>query len=270
MFKKKVSNGVFYVVISLALIIGVSSIAVAVYEAPVAQKVVIVEGDYIEAPSDNEVVDDETAGAFPGPEVYSRMFFRDGFYTSVNLINFQITATSSVDETLPMGTFCNTALETLYLSNWAWSITSSTINFGTGDLTIGTTTCLNGTQRGRCSYLTNSSTATIVDSTDLASTTVARFDLRGYDDVQYLSSFDEGANIATSGIGSWYSDRGPLTLVVTDAQVWSTSTPIALKTGECVHASFGSDGAGATSSDALLTGGGQDLAGVFSGDVTYK
>ena len=74
--KKKLNNGIFYVVISFVAILAIGSMAVA-YSGYGTPKVVV-EGNYIESGAVT-VVGDESLGASPSTDVYQPITFHAGF-----------------------------------------------------------------------------------------------------------------------------------------------------------------------------------------------
>lgn len=93
---KKISNGVFYVAISLVLMIS----AISITYAYAVSNNITVEGDYINNEATQESVDNETAGAFPGNDIYDKVRFHDGIIGNTTFqtgLNFQAgTSTTGV------------------------------------------------------------------------------------------------------------------------------------------------------------------------------
>lgn len=73
--KKKINNGIFYVVISLISVLAVGSVMAVAYSGYGTPKVVV-EGNYIEAgqPAEQPVAIDESLGASAGPQITDNIF----------------------------------------------------------------------------------------------------------------------------------------------------------------------------------------------------
>ncbi len=89
--KRKINNGIFYVVISLVVCLGVASFALA-YSL---NQTINVAGDYVNYEAEQVAPDGELRlGAMPSPDVYQRMNFHAGYQSGSEL-----TATSSTAAT---------------------------------------------------------------------------------------------------------------------------------------------------------------------------
>lgn len=132
--KKKINNGIFYVVISLVVVLGIASFVVA-YSGYGTPKVVV-EGDYIEA----QAVPGENLGASPSPNffypfvsfngetiAYQIGRFNDASTTIVGFVNpFGLNATSTVDLVRLDITTAATSTYTIECGNSTGPTTAST------------------------------------------------------------------------------------------------------------------------------------------------
>ena len=75
--KRKINNGVFYVVISLVALLAVGSVVMAFVGN--ANRVIENVEVYQEAPQPTTYVEDGNLGASPGPDIYQRMNFHAGY-----------------------------------------------------------------------------------------------------------------------------------------------------------------------------------------------
>ncbi len=176
-------------------------------------------------------------------------------------IDLGLHATSTAeDTTIIAGHYCNTGDSTLIRPDlFDLQVKTAATNFGTGALTWGTTspnagdTWLVGTRSFNAS-----STATL-GSLSIASSATGFFNFEGMTGALGDIYNTVDANHATSTKGTYF-----------DGQVanylHNTTTPYALLNGECVVVGF--DVGGATSSDSLLTGGGELFDGTLYLDAS--
>ena len=74
MTNKKIKNGIFYVVISLVIVLGVGGFVVRAYSGGEPTTVIenqTVEGDFISEVTTTEGEEEQNIGAFPGGDIYS-------------------------------------------------------------------------------------------------------------------------------------------------------------------------------------------------------
>ena len=96
--KKRINNGVFYVVISLALMIGVAGV-VGAFTGNASRVIENVEV-YNEATQPESFVDEGRLGAVPSPDVYQRMNFHAGYQSGGTRL---ATPTTAATYTLAVG-----------------------------------------------------------------------------------------------------------------------------------------------------------------------
>jgi len=251
--KEKMRSKAFYLIISLLAVFAIGTMTKAYIGSDKAPNVVV-EGDYIEA---TKPVVDDTFGAFPGPDIYERMYFHEGF-TGESSIVFSLTqvATTSTHNPAEAGYWCNNTGDTLMISNWWWEIETPNDGWGS-NWTIGTTT------DNVYDSFTSTTTGTLVSSGYISTSTIGIFSLGGYDTGAYSTGTGVGPPIASTTIGSYYLDQNP---------IFATSSPFALLPADCIVVN--SDHSGATSSASYVAGGGESgytpLVGKVHADAVYR
>jgi len=210
------------IVVGLALIVSVSVISAVSAGVSLRQMIANVAGDKIaEGILGSEPVEDISLGAFPGPDVYNRMYFDGGFYADDTLQTVLHWSTSSPDGVQILlasvraerDLFCDPHSVLL-------DVSTAVVSFG-GSYRVGTTT-LAGDES-----LTATTTATLMGLTSIASSTASIINV-------------ENATVS----GTYFSESS-----------YVTSTPFVLAKGEFLVATM--DGAaGATSTASFNAAGG--------------
>ena len=238
---KKINNGVFYVAISLvcvALVIGISANA----GISLKQMIANVTGDILADKLAGELVDEsDNLGAVPSPDVFNRMYFHAGFDSNSSIdISVNQVATTSAANPAVAGFFCNGGEPLLIGGEWYFDLETANDGWGS-NWTIGTTT-----RTGDDSF-TATSSATLIASTAITTSTTGFYDAYG-----------AGSTV----LGSWY-----------DGGNNATTTPWVLERNECIVVT--SDMSGATSSDESFTAGGGEagytpIIGTFHSNAVYR
>lgn len=166
-------------------------------------------------------------------------------YKPINFALTQVATTAAAatalgtSGTTTAGYWCNTG-SPLLIQNWSWRIGTAN-GLWTSNWTIGTTTGSSDTDLAR------PTTSSMVASSPMGTTTTGLFDLQGYADARYTGFLSgDAAAVGTSTIGSYYTDR--------TNQMFSTTSPFTLLTGECIVVF--SDHDKATSSASYTSDGG--------------
>lgn len=175
-------------------------------------------------------------------------------YSSLDIPLTQV-ATTTVGNPYAAGYWCNTG-SGKWLRDWGWEIRTANSAWAS-DWTIGTTTCRNGHLSGStCSSFTATTTATMVASSDIATSTKGFFSRDGYGDWRYANIIEDTG--ATSTIGSYYTDRLN--------QIFATSAPLFIDSGVCIV--INSNHRNATSAQSYVTAGGfVTFEGSFFGEL---
>ena len=205
---------------------------------------------------DNPEMIEETFGAFPGPEIYEKLYFLDGFLgdSNIDIPLLQGATTTPAGTTIVYGSYC-ADIDTLMVNNWWWELQTANGLWGVPDFTIGTTT-----RAGHNSF-TNTTTDTLVTASQIPTSTTGIFSLWGYIDSRYSNATYNGGHLGTSTIGSFYADR--------NNQLFASSSPFILEDGDCIV--IASDQGGATSSDSFLSSGNwTTYVGKFHADAVYR
>lgn len=187
-------------------------------------------------------------------------------YSGIDISLTQVASTTAGTSTA--GYWCNSG-SPIVVYDWNWRIRTAN-GLWPSNWTIGTTTLRDGSSvytAGTNSF-TNTSTATLVASSPIATSTTGYWSLDGYADAMYSGLY--GQTIATAAgtttIGSYYtggygSKAG--------ARFFATSTPFDLLSGECIVVF--SDQSSATSSASYTAAGGfTTLVGTFHGDIYLR
>lgn len=169
-FVKKNKYSILAVAIGLALLVGGIGVVKAdvSFWDKVAQYVGMSIADRVDIPDMN--IEEIEFGAFPGPDVYQKMYFHDGFVGNATFhqeLNWSGgTTTPSGGESLVLvpAAIRNDSNENLICNN-VWLDIATERGMWSGLLAVGTTT-----ETGDVTY-TNTSTATLIASTDFATTT---------------------------------------------------------------------------------------------------
>ncbi len=122
--KKKINNGIFYVVISLIAVLGIASFVVA-YSGYGTPKVVV-EGDYLEAQA---LPGEESLGGNPGGYFNTKVFASEGIVTGGNVYNASTTLT--IARTLTAAELCDSAIITVNSAAVAGTVSAASLDLTT-------------------------------------------------------------------------------------------------------------------------------------------
>lgn len=242
-------------VISLAILVGgVVSVTAGnglSFWDKVAQFTGSAIADRVDVPADSD--EDMNLSGFPGPDIYDQVRFHGGILSETGIdieLNQPATSTPSTT-TIVWGSYCHSGPE-LLVTDWYWEIETANKVWGIPDFAIGTTTIRS------VGGFTATTTATMVASSGIATSTTGIFSLGGYSDDKY-SNADNDLNTVTSTIGSFYADRQD-----TD---FATTSPFVIQDGDCfvVNSSPG----GATSTDSFELSYDRFVA-KFHAEVVYR